>query len=224
MSTPGQSAPSTALATALSMSADPPTPYIDAAALDYLLVELVPTLRDSAGVSGARAQETEDEMRAAGLLAHLPAASKASKRDSTAFQDPAEDALRVRLEAVGAHVGANLAERLSRDRARFTDTLDIIKFICKDIWTAVWQKQIDNLRTNHRGVYVLQDNHFRPIARISSHDGPQESARRARIYVAWSAGVIRGALARMGIQSTVVPEIPALPSCTFQIKLPKGAA
>ena len=32
----------------------------------------------------------------------------------------------------------------------FSDTLDAIKFICKDVWAACWDKQIDNLRTNHR--------------------------------------------------------------------------
>jgi hypothetical protein len=28
--------------------------------------------------------------------------------------------------------------------------LDVIKFLCKDIWTVVWKKQVDNLKTNHR--------------------------------------------------------------------------
>jgi hypothetical protein len=32
----------------------------------------------------------------------------------------------------------------------FSETLDAIKFICKDIWAACWDKQVDNLRTNHR--------------------------------------------------------------------------
>lgn len=40
--------------------------------------------------------------------------------------------------------------RFSRDRHRFIDTLDVIKFICKDLWTLVFRKQIDNLKTNHR--------------------------------------------------------------------------
>lgn len=40
--------------------------------------------------------------------------------------------------------------RLCRDRPLFTETLDVIKFICKDIWAACWDKQVDNLRTNHR--------------------------------------------------------------------------
>lgn len=42
------------------------------------------------------------------------------------------------------------ASRFSRDRTRMVDTLDVIKFICKDLWTIVFRKQIDNLKTNHR--------------------------------------------------------------------------
>lgn len=42
------------------------------------------------------------------------------------------------------------APRFSRDRTRMVDTLDVIKFICKDLWTIVFRKQIDNLKTNHR--------------------------------------------------------------------------
>lgn len=40
--------------------------------------------------------------------------------------------------------------RFSRDRPRFTDTMDVIKFLCKDLWTILFRKQIDNLKTNHR--------------------------------------------------------------------------
>ena len=40
--------------------------------------------------------------------------------------------------------------RFSRDRPRFIDTLDMIKFLCKDMWTLLFRKQIDNLKTNHR--------------------------------------------------------------------------
>lgn len=42
------------------------------------------------------------------------------------------------------------ADRFSRDRPRFNDTLDVIKFVCKDLWTLVFRKQVDNLKTNHR--------------------------------------------------------------------------
>lgn len=43
-----------------------------------------------------------------------------------------------------------LACSFSRDRPRFNDTLDVIKFLCKDLWMLVFRKQIDNLKTNHR--------------------------------------------------------------------------
>jgi hypothetical protein len=46
---------------------------------------------------------------------------------------------------------------LVRDRPRFIDTLETVKFLCKDVWTAAWDKQVDNLRTNHR--VCMQMNH-----------------------------------------------------------------
>lgn len=60
------------------------------------------------------------------------------------------DSVYVRLERLGFRVGEGLSERFSRDRPRFTDQLDVIKFLCKDLWTVVFKKQIDNLKTNHR--------------------------------------------------------------------------
>lgn len=70
-----------------------------------------------------------------------------------------------------------LRYRFSRDRPRFNDTLDVIKFICKDLWTLVFRKQVDNLKTNHRGVYVLTDNAFRPFSRMSTEAGGQAVLR-----------------------------------------------
>ena len=49
-----------------------------------------------------------------------------------------------------------LVDRFSRERPRFTDTLDMIKFLCKDMWTLVFRKQIDNLKTNHRVCVLLR--------------------------------------------------------------------
>ena len=60
------------------------------------------------------------------------------------------DSVYVRLERLGFRVGQGLCERFSRDRPRFNDQLDVIKFLCKDLWVVVFKKQIDNLKTNHR--------------------------------------------------------------------------
>ncbi|KAG6909088.1 hypothetical protein DXG01_002069 [Tephrocybe rancida] len=222
----------------LAALADPPIRQIDAAAMDYFLIELVNTLRESSAVATARQKKVEKEMAEAGLLPPpAPAAptvpKKESARDSVTSLnskssgkgtavDEEEEAVRVRLEAIGVHVGANFTERLCRDRPLFSETLDAIKFVCKDIWAACWEKQVDNLRTNHRGIYVLQDNAFKPISRLSSWQGRPDAVKRARLYVAMPAGVIRGALSRLGFHGTVTPEVTALPQCTFQVKLPKG--
>jgi hypothetical protein len=240
---------SSLVASSLSSLADPPIRYIDAAAMDYFLIEMVHTLRASSSVALERTRSIEKEMIEAGLLppvkpgkanagggmgtgAHTPTKSvkKQELRESAssgslvlktgvaAVEDPEEDALKLRLEAIGVHVGGNIAERsvlntraertetlklrdcrLCRDRPRFAETLDAVKFVCKEVWSTCWEKQVDNLRTNHRvcclslfqceckahysfhkGVYVLQDNQFKPLSRISSYDGPQEALRRAR--------------------------------------------
>lgn len=47
--------------------------------------------------------------------------------------------------------------RLTRDSPSFKDELDIMKFICKDFWTKVFRRQVDNLRTNHQvKCYTMQ--------------------------------------------------------------------
>lgn len=72
---------------------------------------------------------------------------------------------------------SNNESSFSRDRPRFNDALDAIKFVCKDLWMLVFKKQVDNLKTNHRGVYVLTDNAFRPLARMSADPGGRAVAR-----------------------------------------------
>ncbi|KAK7453360.1 hypothetical protein VKT23_011624 [Stygiomarasmius scandens] len=197
----------------LAALADPPTRYVDGALMDYFLIETVNTLRESSAHAVARSKKIEKEMLDAGLVPQ--------PQETDIYNE--EDALRSRLEAIGMHVGANFAERLCRDRSLFTETLDVVKFICKDLWAACWDKQVDNLRTNHRGVYVLQDNAFKTISRLSSWQGRPEAIKRAKMYVAMPAGLIKGALQRLGYNAVVTPEITSLPQCTFQVKLPKGS-
>ncbi|KAI0321478.1 NO signaling/Golgi transport ligand-binding domain-containing protein [Amylostereum chailletii] len=222
--------------TSLSVLADPPPRLMDAAAMDYFLIELVQTLRHSSQIATARAKKVEDDMIEAGLLPPPPPPpslknktnvrdsinSFATAQDSKGAFDEEDEAVHARLEAIGLHVGTNITERLCHDRPVFSDTLDNIKFICKDLWAACWDKQVDNLRTNHRGVYVLQDNAFKPVSHISSWESRADATRRAKLYVAMSAGIIRGSLLRLGLQGVVTPEIN-LPQCTFQVKLPKGS-
>ncbi|EEH43235.2 uncharacterized protein PADG_08055 [Paracoccidioides brasiliensis Pb18] len=172
-------------------ASDPHARFLSASCLDLLLIELVPMAERLADeLSGVNGKLDEEE-----------------HREATFY----------RLETLGFRVGQGLAERFSRDRPRFTDNLDVIKFLCKDFWTIIFRKQIDNLKTNHRGVYVLTDNAFRPLTRMSLAN-QNEAIAKAQSYLWFPCGIIRGGLASMGINATVQAESSDLPGATFQIK------
>ncbi|KAK4957295.1 hypothetical protein LTR10_005255 [Elasticomyces elasticus] len=132
-----------------------------------------------------------------------------------------------RLDGMGYRVGQGLVERFSVNKPRPTTPLDAIKFICKDLWILVFRKQIDNLKTNHRGVFVLTDNRFQPLSRMSVDrrtgiKGAEEALERAQTSLYFPCGVIRGALSGLGVEVTVEASSTEIPVATFQIKT-KGA-
>lgn len=58
--------------------------------------------------------------------------------------------------------------------------------MCKDLWQLVFRKQIDNLKTNHRGIFVLTDQRFQALSRMSvdKRAGPkalEEALSRAQL-------------------------------------------
>ncbi|RFU25671.1 hypothetical protein B7463_g10659, partial [Scytalidium lignicola] len=199
-------------------STDPTASFLNTSCLDLLMIELVPMayrivrevdFASSAGHANANGMTEKERDKNNGES--IAAASR------TMEEDEERDAVFFRLENLGYRVGQGLVERFSRDRPRFTDTLDVIKFLCKDLWMLVFRKQIDNLKTNHRGVYVLTDNSFRPFARMSTEAGGQ-AVVRAQPFLWFPCGIIRGALSSMGITATVQAESAELPGATFQIK------
>ncbi|CAH1364628.1 hypothetical protein MTP99_000992 [Tenebrio molitor] len=120
------------------------------------------------------------------------------------------------IEYIGFSTGYRMIERLTKEMPRFKDELDTMKFICTDFWSAIYKKQIDNLRTNHQGVYVLQDNGFRFLTKLSNGKQYLEVAPR---FVAFTCGVIRGSLANLGIACLVTAEVQNMPSCKFHIQV-----
>nr|XP_023917907.1 trafficking protein particle complex subunit 6B-like [Quercus suber] len=137
-----------------------------------------------------------------------------------------------RIEAIGFQVGLQLSERYTMERPRFSDHLEAIKFICKDFWSELFKKQIDNLKTNHRGTFVLQDNRFRWLARMSidpspengdlSQDNPlaeNKAAQATSMHLYFPCGIIRGALSNLGIPCAVTADISNLPACSFVVRI-----
>ncbi|SNX85705.1 related to TRS33 - subunit of the transport protein particle complex [Melanopsichium pennsylvanicum] len=227
-----------------------PTPhYVDAQALHILATEMVSTLIHSSRFVSRRQCIAKEQLILAGVtlppLSTRPSstttftpnpgsASSISANSqvvtSTAGPDLATEtltqielALTARLEDIGYHVGYHLTQTLARDRAIFTDTLDVLKFICKEVWTAVWGKQVDNLRTNHRGVYVLHDNNFQPLRYASTNQGAQVTAKEARVFLSYPVGIVKGALAQLDVTSAVVAETNQVPGCVFHVKTQRAA-
>ncbi|XP_063287789.1 trafficking protein particle complex subunit 6A [Pelobates fuscus] len=149
-------------------------------------------------------------------LLHTEIVSHAQK---SAGQDDEDQGTHIRiLESMGFRVGQGLTERLTKDSPSFKDDLDVVKFVCKDFWTVVFKKQIDNLRTNHQGTYVLQDNKFQLLTQISCSKQYLEEAPK---FLAYTCGLIKGALSNLGVSSTVSAEVPIMPTCKFQIVILK---
>ncbi|XP_066914486.1 trafficking protein particle complex subunit 6b-like [Clytia hemisphaerica] len=121
-----------------------------------------------------------------------------------------------KLEQMGYRVGQSLVEKLTKDAARFNNELDMMKFICKDFWIMVYGKQIDNLRTNHQGVYVLNDNSFKLLNRITTN---RQFVSECQKYVAFPCGLVRGALAGVGVSSFVSADIKEMPLVKFQVEI-----
>ncbi|GMY21244.1 trafficking protein particle complex subunit 6B-like [Fagus crenata] len=138
-----------------------------------------------------------------------------------------------RIEAIGFQVGLQLSERYTMERPRFSDHLEAIKFICKDFWSELFKKQIDNLKTNHRGTFVLQDNRFRWLARTSIDPLPEKedlaqdnspaeskSAQATSMHLYFPCGIIRGALQNLGIPCAVTADISNLPAFLYYYPFP----
>ncbi|KAJ8944961.1 hypothetical protein NQ318_013109 [Aromia moschata] len=89
------------------------------------------------------------------------------------------------LEYIGFSTGYRMIERLTKEMPRFKDELDTMKFICTDFWSAVYKKQIDNLRTNHQGVYVLQDNGFRFLTKTFQWEAVFRCGAEIRCLHVW---------------------------------------
>ncbi|KAJ2915652.1 hypothetical protein MD484_g4778, partial [Candolleomyces efflorescens] len=173
------------------------------------------TLRESAAFATARTKRIENEMLEAGLLPTQAPTQASSKKASTA---PGP------RDSTTSLASNRPKKRLCAHRQPFDDTLEVMKFICKDVWVALFDKQVDNLRTNRRGMFQLSDAMFKPILRVSSYLGRPETIRKAKLYATFPAGIVRGILSTMGYSGTVVPEITAVPQCTLKvnIKLPKS--
>ena len=60
------------------------------------------------------------------------------------------------LELLGYNAGYRLIERLAKDYPKFKDELDLLKFICKDFWVAVFRSVIET--KHYLSEYFFSEN------------------------------------------------------------------
>ncbi|CCH60355.1 hypothetical protein TBLA_0C05570 [Henningerozyma blattae CBS 6284] len=119
-----------------------------------------------------------------------------------------------RVRSMGLQIGCNLTELLVFSNNpnlhfRDMDILLIMKFICRDVWKQLFEKQIDNLKTNHRGTFYLLDYNYIPIQEfaIDEDESLDASANEERLlalvapFLEIPAGIIKGVLVSFGYQS-----------------------
>ena len=119
-------------------------------------------------------------------------------------------------ERQGYETGYRFVEQMS-ERRLGTDPLEVMKFLCKELWFGMFGKQVDKLQTNHRGVFVLKDFQFRWLSRVSCADLEAKAAYEEKL-LRYACGVLRGALANLGLEAAVTANAQA-PACSFSVQL-----
>ena len=161
-------------------------------------------------VSNPAALETDVPLE----LLHLELVSRLAEKKGHEREKGLAD-----LELLGYNTGYRIIEKLTREHPKFKDELDLMKFICKDFWTSVFKKQIDNLRTNHQGVYVLQDKNFKFLSKVSAG---RQYLDDSTLFVVFSCGLVRGCLANLNLNSIVTAEIVSPPAVKFQVQVERN--
>lgn len=119
-------------------------------------------------------------------------------------------------EAQGYATGYRFVEQICDTRLG-ADALDVMKYMCKEVWFGVFGRQIDKLQTNHRGTFVLKDFQFRWLSRVSCAREDEKDEYTARLLL-FACGVVRGALANLGVVAQVTASA-AYPACSFSVQL-----
>lgn len=109
-----------------------------------------------------------------------------------------------RLRNIGFEMGKKMCEMLvfsNNPNLHFKemDLLLIMKFICRDVWKQLYEKPIDNLKTNHRGTFYLIDYNYKPIQAFSlSEEAPAKELKMVEPFLEIPLGLIKGVLASLG--------------------------
>ena len=142
--------------------------------------------------------------------------SNSSDGEQSGTVDPLDVAVS-KLESMGFQVGQKLVESRARNAKPMTDTMQVFRFICKDFWSYLFQKQVTRLKSNHFDTYVILDDDFSWIKNITPVGSVDFDAEVLKFLV-FPCGLIRGALSNLGVSCTVNAECDEHPKVKFTVK------
>jgi len=87
------------------------------------------------------------------------------------------------------------------DKEHFGPTTNIIKFLCREIWSAVFGSSVERLQTNNSGMYVLHHSAHFPLLTMSHPEGDTDIAALAHLL--FPCGLIKGFLGAFGVDACV---------------------
>ena len=129
-------------------------------------------------------------------------------------KDP--DQQSTKLRAMGIRAGQVLQERLNIDAPRTQDEVDIVRFVCRDVWMNLFLKQIDKLKTDNKGAYYLIDNEFCLIKQVTDS---MQYVRDIPLFMEFTSGLVQGIFVQFGLAVIVTPDVTHPPICMFQVQV-----
>ncbi|CCE80198.1 Piso0_003300 [Millerozyma farinosa CBS 7064] len=189
---------------------------VNSSLFHLLVMELVPsTIR----MDDMLKQRQEREFEPTRIDTQLSSSKKDLPGSIQALEADVTDDVLIRIESYGYTLGLKLAEVLAfQKQTKLLDVLDVMKFVCREVWFCLYGKQMDNLRTNHRGTFVLIDGNYKLIENMTSSKGTPDTLKKSQYYLWFPCGIIRGVLMSFGVEALVHAELSQLPSVTFNIQ------
>ncbi|CAE7549884.1 Trappc6b [Symbiodinium natans] len=137
-----------------------------------------------------------------------------------------------KLRSTGFATGLRLITRLTASKIPITTERMVMKFVCKELWTYLFNKPASRLQVDKQGRYLIQDHAFRWLQSfpVLSADAPRsvnstasqeasvlsELQELTALHLALPCGVLQGALFGLGLERRVAADA-TLPSVTFTV-------
>ncbi|SBT38191.1 trafficking protein particle complex subunit 6A, putative [Plasmodium ovale wallikeri] len=112
--------------------------------------------------------------------------------------------LSAKMKEMGKSIGIRLIERTLIYKNEFTDVKDILKFIGRDVWYILFNKNADKLQTHRKGVYIIVDNDIGMYLKHVLIDNETNHKNSfIHCFLTLIIGILKGILSRFKIKGYI---------------------